>query len=105
MRLHKPLHCWLGEHTDVVRYEPTRIYTQCLDCGRSTSGWIIDRTDFKRAEREAHERLQARARADVIARRLRGEPEQLIFKGATYVFNSAQWKAYGDVGRGQTSAG
>jgi hypothetical protein len=35
--------CWIFGHEDWVRRVPSRLYLECLDCGRETPGWTTSR--------------------------------------------------------------
>jgi hypothetical protein len=37
------LRCWIFGHEDWVRRVPSRLYLECLDCGRETPGWTTAR--------------------------------------------------------------
>jgi hypothetical protein len=37
------LTCWILGHEDWVRRAPGRLYLECLECGRETTGWITSR--------------------------------------------------------------
>ena len=38
------LRCALGAHDDRLRRTPHRIALECVDCGRTTRGWLVGTT-------------------------------------------------------------
>jgi hypothetical protein len=34
------LKCWFMGHDDWIRRTPDRLYLECFECGRETSGWL-----------------------------------------------------------------
>jgi len=63
----RSLKCLFGDHTDVVKVEEHTIYTECLECGRRTSGWRdigIDTTPRRTIDTLQHPHTRAAARAD-----------------------------------------
>jgi hypothetical protein len=50
LRFHLSLRCWLSGHEDFVRTAAGRLYLECMECGRQTTGW---RTGKGREPREA----------------------------------------------------
>jgi hypothetical protein len=49
--------CWFLGHDDWIRRGPDRLYLECLECGRETHGWTIDR--IHRADRAGDGALEA----------------------------------------------
>ena len=50
MRFHLCLRCWVSGHEDFVRTAAGRLYLECMECGRQTTGWRIGKS---REPREA----------------------------------------------------
>ena len=50
LRFHLSLRCWVSGHEDFVRTAAGRLYLECMECGRQTTGW---RTGKSREPREA----------------------------------------------------
>jgi hypothetical protein len=47
------MRCLLMGHDDVVRCESGRLFLECSDCRRSTTGWTIGRSDKKTEPHES----------------------------------------------------